>query len=339
MFAHTAAQLNAYSTWNPTISTTVVPTFQTMQIKTLLEANKQTLYLQNFSLNNPVCITAYLCKPRLPITTVEMPNSEVKTSAGAAPLVFPKAADIATDLYSLMQSAYVQNTGTAPVGYNPNTMQVTKGEIISKTDTKYPGQPTSSTAVLGSDGMLIPGESPFNNKWFTQRFKILKTQKSTLQPGKRCRFHITMPPRQLSFAANNWVITPGGNYSSPFALFPHSRFWLIAFHACPAPYVGPGPLSAASGPGGTVALTALDCPPAVLGMYSVEQWCIRQASDPHYPLSQRVSAKQTISTNDTALSFGRVKHVGEQELQGYGGVVAVAPSTAAGSYSSITGLY
>lgn len=310
MFAHTASQLNAYHTYNPAINTTEAPSSTTMQIKTLLEANRHTLWLQNFSLNNAVCITAYLCKPRAALTGIEMPNSVVKlTGAGVAPIVFPNGGDVSEDLYKLMQAGYVQNATATMPAFNPNTLQV------QGASNKYPGAPTSSTPVLGSDGMLIPGETPFNNKWFTQRFKILRTVKTTLKEGKRCKFTMVMPPRLLSFALNQWVFDVTANkYSSPFTLFPHSRFWLIGFHGSPAPF-----LSKSDGTGNFV---TIDAPPAVLGMYHTEQWCIRQGIHGLYPISQRVSTKPAVTNGDVAVSFGRDTRVGETVNAGTGGLVS-----------------
>jgi hypothetical protein len=316
MFAHTASQLNAYHTWNPTIGTTVVPTYQTMQKSTVLEANRNTLWLQNFSLNNPVCVTAYLCKPRAHITAgsgLEMANCAVTIGAGPA-LVFPSAAQYAIDLFTLMQNNYSQNTHSGADGFNPNVVQ----SIGSSKD--YPGQPTSNTAVLGSDGMLIPGESLFNNKWFCQHFKILRTTKTTLKAGKRCKLTLQMPPRVLSFSNNGWIQNASGTFVSPFGLFSHSRFWMVSFHGCPVPY-----LSTTDGKG---TMNSFDCPPAVLGMYSVEQWCIRQSpGQSEYAISQRVSAKQTLTADNVGVSFGRVKLVGETEQSGTGAFVHKAGST------------
>jgi len=319
--AGTSAQDNAYHTWNPNIGTTVVPTFATMQIKTLLEANKHITWLQNFSLNNPCCITAYLCKPRSPVTTLEMTKSGVTISAGA--LVFPSAATIAEDLFNLIQNSYVQNTSASAAAINPNTLNAVGG------GTKYTGQPTSGTPVLTADALLVPGETPFNCKWFTQRFKVLKTVKTTLKEGKRCKLTITMPPRNLSFALNQWVYD-GTNYVSPYALYPHSRFWMIGFHGCPAPFL--------TKTDGTGNLVCIDAPPAVLGFYHTEQWCIRQSlANSLYPLSQRVSARPTITTGDTAVSFGRDTRVGETVNAGSGGVVAVITGAlAADDNSNIT---
>lgn len=337
MFAHTAGQLNAYHSWNPTFTTTAIPSFATMQLQTLLEANKHTLYLQNFSLNHPVCIEAYLCKPRSYISALEMPTSSVQIQAGA--ITGPRGADISRDHFNWMNLAYSQNSVANPVGFNPNTMEVPVGETIDKTATKYPGAPTGwNAAALTADAMLVPGISPFDNKHWCQKFKVLRTAKTTLGPGKRCRFTLTMQPRMLSYATMGWTVIPGATYVSPYTLFPHSRFWLIAFHACPTPWVA-DPLSNAA-VGGKKQMTALDCPPAVLGMYHVEQFCIRMTpSHSLYPVNQRISAKQTLTTGDVALAFGHIPKIGETAIQGVGGMVATAPSTAAGSYSSITTLF
>lgn len=319
MFAHTSSQLNAYHTWNPSISTATVPAYDTMNIKTLLEANRHTLWLQNFSLNNPVCITAYLVKPRLAVTTLEMPNSGV-TFAGAGPLVFPNGGTVAEDLYKLIQNAYSQNTAATAPAFNPNTLQA------GGASNKYPGVPTSSTPALTADGMLIPGETLFNNGWFVKRFKVLKTRKFTLKEGKRCKFVLAMPPRQLSFALNQWV-NNGSAYVSPYVLYPHTRFWMISFHGSPAPFI--------SKTDGTGSLVTIDAPPAVLGMYHTEQWCIRQGVHSLYPLSQRVSAKPAVTTNDVAVSFGRDTRVGETVNAGSGGLIATITGAGTTTNSNI----
>lgn len=282
-----------------------------MQIKTLLESNNHTLFIQNFSLNNPVCITAYRIKPRRWITEVEMPNSDVQISGGA--LAFPNGGSVAEDIYKLMAQNNAQSTMASATGFNPNNLQALA------VGNKYPGQPTLATPTLSSTGMLDPGYSPYLNKWLTQHFKILERRRVIVGEGKRMKLTLKMPARMLSFSNLGWVST-ASNYVNPFSLYSHSQFWLISFHGCPVPYV--------TKTDGTGLLKAIETPASVIGYYHVEDWCIRQQPVSEFQqVNQRVSAPPVIA-GATSVSFGRDTRVGETVNAGTGGVVQVAGGAA-----------
>lgn len=234
-----------------------------------------------------------------------MPDSDVVINAGA--LVFPNHGLLAEDLYKHMERSFSQNTIANPIGFNPNTLQA------QASGNKYPGWPNSQTAVMSGTGMLDPGVTPFQNKFFTQHFKVLKTRKFSMGPGARRKITLPMRPRMLSFATTGWTVTASA-YVNPFALLDHSRFWLISFHGCPAPFL--------TKTDGTGLLKAIDTPRSVLGYYHVEDWCIRQAVPDSYNVNQRVSVPPTL-TSTTAVSFGRDTRVGETVNAGTGGVVSV----------------
>lgn len=311
MMANTASQLNAYHSWNPQMysvpgtATLYTPSFSSLNLKTLLEANKHTTWLQNMSLNNKMCITAYLVKPRKPITTVELPAGEVKFTANTS-LTLPTAGSITDALLALMNNSFAQNSTGAPIGQNPNFFDAPKSGKFTT------GIPSTSTSKFSSDALFIPGETPFNSQWFVQRFKVLKTRKTVLGPGKRCKLSMTMPPRQLSWANNDWVYGASA-YQSPFVMWPHTRFWMISFHGAPAPFL--------TKTDGTGNLAGVDCPPSVLGFYHVEQFCLRQSiPNTIYKTSQRISAKTDLGTS-TAVTFGHIPKISETATTGAGGKI------------------
>lgn len=281
-----------------------------MNFRTALEFNKHTVHLMNFSLNNPMAITAYLVKPRHCITTTELASSGVTFGGGGVSI--SSAATIMAALFSAINNQSSEVRTAALTALNPNTTHA-----IGASNT-FPGQPTSATPTVDNLGIYSPGESLFNQKWFTQRFKVIKVKKFCLQPGKRAQLSIQMPHRMLTPANIGTVNTTGatpGTWSNPFVMYPHSRMWLCSFHGTPAPYV--------SKLDGTGVFKAFDAPASVLGMYHVEQFCIRQYPAAEYNnVAYRLTGAQDLTGALGPVSFGRVAQAGETVTAGTGGAVA-----------------
>lgn len=283
----------------------------------MLEYNNHVMHLMNLSLNNPMALTCYLVKPRHPITTVDLPNSTISIGGGGTSI--PLAATVFKDLIDTItnQSQWQRPSATLSA-LNPNTTQAINGT------NQFPGQPsTSALPTTETLGITSPGESLFNQKFFVERFKVLKTRKFTLQPGKRATLSLKMPHRMISFSMLSAVNTTGANpgtWAVPTVLPATSRMWLVSFHGTPAPY-----LTKLDGTGN---FTAFDCPAALLGMYHTEQWCIRQYPAGEYQqLAYRVTAAQDLTGALGPVSFGRVTKVGETVNAGSGATVANIAAT------------
>lgn len=319
MMAHTAPQLLAYQTYNPNFTASYAESGPSANIRTMLEFNKHTMHIMNFSLNNPLAVTAYLVKPRYALTTTEFPNTSA--AFGGAGVSITSGAAAMKDIFVTAQASAFQNQpASAPNALQPNT---THAQGAGNT---YPGQPTSTTSkvpTLGatSEGIYEPGATLFNNRWFCQRFKILKTKKFSIQAGKRAKLTLDMPPRILSPSLMGTVntqtdVTKAQTYVCPYSFYPHSRFWLCSFHGTPAPYIAKA----------ATYMQAFECPASIVGIYHVEQWCIRNQPNtlPGTAQAYRVSAPQDITTGPPTgpYAFGRTAWTGETATAGVGSTIA-----------------
>jgi len=317
MLAHTAPQLLAYQTYNPNFTAAYAEAGASANTRTMLEFNKHTMHIMNFSLNNPMAVTAYLVKPRYALTTVEFPNTVASFGGGGVSIT--SGALAMKDIFLTAQAQANQMfPGSKANALNPNNTQA------QGAGNTYPGFPTASsvnipTLTNTAEGVYEPGASLFNNRWFCQRFKILKTRKFSIAPGKRAKLILDMPPRMMSPSLMGTVntqtdVTKAASYSCPYAHYPHTRMWLCSFHGTPAPYIAKA----------ATYMQAFECPSAIVGIYHVEQWCIRnQPVTTGTAQAYRVSAPQDITTGPPTgpYSFGRVTQVGETVTAGVGGTI------------------
>jgi len=310
------------------VTSSYFPNYASTHLRTILEFNKHTTQVMNLSLNHPMAITAYLCKPRKWLTSVEFPSSEVVFNK-AGTMTLPTAGLIMKDLVQGIQANARQNNGVA---FSVTPQQPNTWEAQKLASGAYMGYPTNGASVIpvitqdpatgfGTDlnGIFEAGASLFNQRWFCERFKILRVKKFALGPGKKAKLTLTMPPQVLSATTLGMVQTErkltGGEteiYKAPYVMYPHTRFWMCSFHGTPAPYTETGLNN----------LKAFDVPAAVVGMYHVEQWCVRnQPVVSGQSMAFKTSQLQNVATTDGPYSFGRVAYVGEGAAAGTGQIV------------------
>lgn len=265
-----------YHTYNPLVGSPFVPTVLGMTTpSTILEWERNTMYVINTSVNCPVLVTAYLVKPRMAITIQEADLAAGGNGSGS-----------------------VINGATNSAAVFESIMRLAATNVLNS----YKAAPSTGTSMQKFDWDEL-GQVPFNNRYFCQKFKVLKSKKFTMQPGRRAVFTVSGKRAQINGYKLGYYCyknegDPTPSFQQQHCMLPKdTRFWMIAYHSHLQLYTTKDTHEKVVG---------FDAPPAVLTTYHTRQFCIRIDSSQPQPLVGRLNAVQTLGTSQPRHIGGRM---------------------------------
>jgi len=260
-----------YHRYNPLVgdAPTIDEVFMTTP-QTVVEWTKNTLYLINVSLNQPVLFHAYLVKPRRNITYKELNESTGGSGLGIT--------STSTRIYHALFDLAKCNT-----------------------DATYKTNPAPSKTMQHWNWDDL-GEVPFNNPWFCRNFKIIRTKKWSIGPGRRSTITMQNGRDRLNGYRLGFQFISGDATSADIAMTPkYTRMWMVAFHSQHQIFSS----------NDYKKIEAFTAPTASVLTYHTRQFCIRIDSSQPQPLLGRLNSEQNIDPSYIPLHIGGHLYPGE----------------------------
>jgi len=266
-------------TYNPNVGGSPTITQSFWDIQTVVEYQRDLLWLINMAQNNTVNFHAYLCKPRRAFTYTEL-NGAI---GGGSSLSFTSSSTAV--LAAVMTLAKLNCT------------------------TWYQANPSSGTG-MNAMSWTQPGEKPFNNAWFCHNFKIIKSKQWKLRPGRKALLTMTQAKYKVSALTLDFELANAAGspiYNQYVALDPrHCRFWLVFFYGEPVPWLETGNLPN---------LKAYDVPVSYLSTYHIRQFCMRPSSSFEGSLVGSITGAQSLTGTTAYALSGRPRYLGEAVVE------------------------
>lgn len=260
-----------YHQYNPLVGATptIDEVFMTTP-QTVVEWTKNTLYMINVSLNQPLLFHAYLCKPRRNITYKELNEG----TGGSGCDILSPSTRVYHDLFALAKC---------------------------NTDATYKTNPAPSKTMQHWRWDDL-GETPFNNPWFCRNFKILRTKKWSIGPGRRSTITMMNGRDRINGYRLGWQYIAASATSADIAMTPkYTRFWMVAFHSQHQIFSSPDYKK----------IEAFTAPVASVLTYHTRQFCIRIDSSQPQPLLGRLNSEQNLDGSYIPLHIGGHLYPGE----------------------------